>query len=319
MKLLFSSMRNEGPQILEWIAYHIAIGFDEIMIATNDCDDGSRELIEALSLVAPVHHLNNDDLEGKNPQQSAYAKLTRTEQFAQAKYLMILDADEFLNIHVKTKHLNALLPHLEDQDIMTINWACFGPDKETTWSQDWVTQRFTQRLPNTAVPSGTFKSLIANPNAFSGFKSHGPMRKKDGSDIKIKRDYGAVEILEYDNYHHSKLRRNNADFVCYELAQVNHYMTKSMPEYRLRIARGRGATPSKGDFKQRHDLRYFLDRTKNTLEDKTIFPALLGAKKRAAELLKNIEISEAYQHCLNLHKKRIKSAERSWDAHKYKI
>ena len=34
-------MRNEAPFILEWIAYHRAIGFDDFLIYSNDCSDGN--------------------------------------------------------------------------------------------------------------------------------------------------------------------------------------------------------------------------------------------------------------------------------------
>ena len=47
-KVLFSAMKNEAPFVLEWVAYHKVIGFDEIVIAFNDCDDGTAELLRAL-------------------------------------------------------------------------------------------------------------------------------------------------------------------------------------------------------------------------------------------------------------------------------
>jgi hypothetical protein len=46
--LLAATMPNEGPYILEWVAYHLAIGFTDIVICTNDCVDGSLALLERL-------------------------------------------------------------------------------------------------------------------------------------------------------------------------------------------------------------------------------------------------------------------------------
>ncbi len=34
-------MKNEGPYIVEWIAYHRAIGVDNFLIYTNGCEDGT--------------------------------------------------------------------------------------------------------------------------------------------------------------------------------------------------------------------------------------------------------------------------------------
>lgn len=39
---LFLCQRNEGLFLPEWISYHKAIGFDRIVIFSNDCSDGNR-------------------------------------------------------------------------------------------------------------------------------------------------------------------------------------------------------------------------------------------------------------------------------------
>ncbi|MGB8813172.1 MAG: glycosyltransferase family 2 protein, partial [Paracoccaceae bacterium] len=38
---IVTTMKNEGPFILEWIAYHRMIGVDDFLIYTNDCSDGT--------------------------------------------------------------------------------------------------------------------------------------------------------------------------------------------------------------------------------------------------------------------------------------
>ena len=39
-------MKNEGPYILEWLAYHRIVGFEDFLIYTNDCEDGTTEILE---------------------------------------------------------------------------------------------------------------------------------------------------------------------------------------------------------------------------------------------------------------------------------
>ncbi len=46
---LVSAMRNEGPFLLEWIAYHRVIGVDRIVVVSNGSTDGSDELCTALA------------------------------------------------------------------------------------------------------------------------------------------------------------------------------------------------------------------------------------------------------------------------------
>ena len=41
--------KNEGAFQMEWIAYHKTIGFTDIVILSNDCEDGSDEMLDHLS------------------------------------------------------------------------------------------------------------------------------------------------------------------------------------------------------------------------------------------------------------------------------
>lgn len=47
--------KNEYPYILEWIAWHKLCGFDKIIIADNDSDDGTRELLQALDDLGEIN------------------------------------------------------------------------------------------------------------------------------------------------------------------------------------------------------------------------------------------------------------------------
>ena len=47
-KLVLSTMKNEGPFVLEWVAHHRAIGFDGFVIFSNDCTDGTDRILDRL-------------------------------------------------------------------------------------------------------------------------------------------------------------------------------------------------------------------------------------------------------------------------------
>ena len=53
--------KNEGAFEMEWIAYHKTIGFTDIVILSNDCEDGSGEMLDHLSKSGEIIHLRNDD------------------------------------------------------------------------------------------------------------------------------------------------------------------------------------------------------------------------------------------------------------------
>ena len=47
--VLLSSMKDEGPFVLEFVAHHRVLGFDAIHIASNDCTDGTDLLLDVLA------------------------------------------------------------------------------------------------------------------------------------------------------------------------------------------------------------------------------------------------------------------------------
>lgn len=46
--LLISTVKNEGPNILEWVAHHLCIGFTHIQIYQNDSEDGTQKTLRTL-------------------------------------------------------------------------------------------------------------------------------------------------------------------------------------------------------------------------------------------------------------------------------
>ena len=96
-----TTQKNEGAFLLEWIAYHKIIGFTDIVILSNDCEDGSDEMLDHLSKSGEIIHLRNDGPYDDRGIQFAALKLAdRQKAVKEADWIMHLDIDEFLNIHV---------------------------------------------------------------------------------------------------------------------------------------------------------------------------------------------------------------------------
>ena len=47
-KVIITTMKNEAPYILEWVAHHLVIGFDHIVVLTNDCTDTTNAILTRL-------------------------------------------------------------------------------------------------------------------------------------------------------------------------------------------------------------------------------------------------------------------------------
>jgi hypothetical protein len=57
--LIVTCVRNEAPLLLEWIAYHQAIGFTDFLLYSNDCDDGTDALLDRLAQMGVIAHVPN--------------------------------------------------------------------------------------------------------------------------------------------------------------------------------------------------------------------------------------------------------------------
>ncbi|MEL6517088.1 MAG: glycosyltransferase family 2 protein, partial [Pseudomonadota bacterium] len=57
---LIATARNEGPFLLEWVAYHRAIGFDHIVVLSDTSEDGSEALLDKLASTRAITHIPAD-------------------------------------------------------------------------------------------------------------------------------------------------------------------------------------------------------------------------------------------------------------------
>src|SRR5438876_11127457 len=85
----------KDPYILEWVAHHLATGFTDIAICTNDCVDGSPALLDRLHELGLVTHLVNEVGPHDKAQLAAYARIEKLPVLREVDWAMVLDADEF--------------------------------------------------------------------------------------------------------------------------------------------------------------------------------------------------------------------------------
>ena len=53
-----STMKNEGPYILDWVAHYKTLGFDHILVCTNDCTDPTVDILLRLQELGYVTQHN---------------------------------------------------------------------------------------------------------------------------------------------------------------------------------------------------------------------------------------------------------------------
>ena len=69
--------KNEGPYVLEWVAFHRVLGIERFFIADNNSSDETTVLLAALARAGIVDHLPFPSVPGQPPQPLAYEEILR--------------------------------------------------------------------------------------------------------------------------------------------------------------------------------------------------------------------------------------------------
>jgi len=148
---IVASVRNEGLYLVEWLAYHRAIGIQEFFIFCNDNDDGSDRLLNLLAEEQIITLLNNQ-MRGKSisPQLKAYDyAFSFLPDVLDCKWSFVLDIDEYFVFN------NRVFGGVDDYlawheyyevDAIACNWVNIGPSRQVCWNNELLTKRFTQQL-----------------------------------------------------------------------------------------------------------------------------------------------------------------------------
>lgn len=147
--LLIATMKNEGPFLIEWVAWHRLVGFDDILVAQNDSNDLTKEMLICLHSIGAVHFIENSDASGAlvptNHQGRAYLRATANPLYAASDWAMTLDGDEFLAITTGAGQIKDLIAELgADVDQIYIHWSNIGSGGFTTFEDVLVTARFNE-------------------------------------------------------------------------------------------------------------------------------------------------------------------------------
>lgn len=146
--LLVATVKDEGPNILEWLAWHRLIGFTDFMIFENDSSDLTDRVLRTLDRAGLVTYLANSFRKGAVAppfQNRAYRRAARHPLYAEATWCMTLDGDEFLWVGAPGGTVQGLVASVPDgTDEIRINWRVFGSSGLKQLDDRLVTERFVQ-------------------------------------------------------------------------------------------------------------------------------------------------------------------------------
>jgi len=234
-------MRNEGPFIVEWVAWYKMLGFKNIVVVTNNCTDHSPQLLDALQAAGWLYHLRHDVPPGNPITPAKLALAKRHPRVRRANWVLVCDVDEFLVIHKGGGLLTDLVGTGDPAFLgMSINWKVFGTAGIDQFHDEPVhRQFFAANAPNRGL-SRFVKSVFRKPDWFKIMGEHGPRRL----DLAAAGQAWGAPGMAWVNARGDVVPRWTPDgeYVrmigyedgAHEVAQMNHYMLRSVETYSLK-------------------------------------------------------------------------------------
>ncbi len=296
--LLVATVRDEGPFLLEWAAYHLSIGFTALVVCTNDCVDASPALLDELGRLAPVTHLRTRTVPGGKPQLEAYAQAQALLQVAEADWAMVLDADEFLNVHVGSGQVTDLIDAVPSATAFLVNWRLFGSSGHESWRPGFVAERFTRAAQRDSGVNLPFKTLFRSLDAYQcKLMPHQPRYPYPARLGELRYVDGAGERLPpyFADESRDSFLQSEPGSVRWTLAQVNHYNTRSRDDYFVKHRRGGGLAI---DWDREASWAVF---DRNEEEDLSLSLKLEATRATVARWLRHDALAECHARCCRLY------------------
>ncbi len=311
--LIVATMKNEGPYVLEWVAHHLSIGVDGILVFTNDCDDLTDRMLDRLEQIAPVFHRPNPkslfpDRGNWQVMALRYARLFSV--YKDAGWIYHTDADEFLQVHVGDGVLEDFHSAASDRagrfDAVSFTSIPFSSGGHKELEDRPVVEQFTcLNKPYARLRSensqaiNAIKTMYRNDVAFDLRRNHRPLMKEFSAAGLVWID-GSANVLP-PQFTDGKDKAIDA-IGSTELAQMNHYAIKSAEAFLIKLERGDVAGVSRLDSDSKYWENY------NTVGDADArFAAMRPTTRRLLdEFAADPILGEMHEQSFAIHKAKAK-------------
>lgn len=297
-------VKNEGPFLLEWIAFNRLIGITDFLFYSNDCTDGTDRLLDALAAHNILQHLPNP-AEGRNYQMEALKDARRKDIVANADWVWVADVDEFLNIHTGDHTISALIAACGNPQAISINFQFFANDGIADYVDSPVIEQFT-RSHNPDLWCGEtaieVKSLMRQDFPLQYFGAHRPFFKgglppkrrptwTDSSGREVPHKF----LVAANPRRIRKFPASGAR----EFATLNHYALRSLDSYLVKNDRGDVNRENRA-----FDDTYWRERNDPAWEDTSISRYLPDLKEEMERLMALETIRSLHEESVRLHKEK---------------
>ena len=299
---IVTTMKNEGPFILEWLAYHRVLGVDDFLIYTNDCTDGTDALLDLLQAKGLVQHRNNPFRAMDLKPQHAALQAAESEPLIQtADWVICMDVDEFINIKAGNGRLSDLYAALPDANMISMTWRLFGNGDTDGFKDRFVTEQFSRCAPElTRKPHHAwgFKTLFRKTGIFKKLGVHRPKGLKPDLWDQIHWFNGSGKPMPMEMLRNSW--RSTLTTYGYDLVSLNHYAVRSAESFLVKRDRGRVNHVDRDQ-----GMNYWFRMNFNADQDRSIQRMIPALQAEYDRLLADPQIRAAHDHSVACHRRRI--------------
>ncbi|KIN70659.1 Glycosyl transferase, group 2 family protein [Sulfitobacter noctilucae] len=299
---IVTTMKNEGPFILEWIAYHQAIGVKDFLVYTNDCDDGTDTMFNLLQSKGIVQHRQNPFREmDLKPQHAALQAAENEQIMKKADWIICMDVDEFINIKVGKGHLRDLYEAIGNANMISCTWRLFGSSDLDNYEDDFTIKRHTKCAPEYSPKphqAWGFKTLFRNNGIFKKFGVHRPKGLRPQLWDQINWVNGSGEMIAKTEFRNSW--RSTSSTYGYDLVSLNHYAVRNAESFLVKRDRGRVNHVDRDQGEA-----YWFRMNNNATEDLSIQRRIPMMERKLKKLMADPEIAAQHKRCVDAHQAKI--------------
>ncbi len=292
-------VKNEGPFLLEWIAFHRVIGVTDFLFYSNDCSDATDTLLDKLEEHGLVAHLPNPAT-NRNYQMQALKAARRHPLIKQADWVWVADVDEFLNIHVGDHTIPALIDACQNPKAISITFQFFASGGIETYEDKPVISQFLHShnpdiwCSDTAIE---VKSLVRGDFPLDYYGAHRPFHDDEKEKPAWADGSGRMVPAPFRRCANKRRIRAFPARGARQFATLNHYALRSLDSYLVKNDRG--------DVNREHrafDDTYWRERNDAAYLDDSILRYLDALKVEMDRLKALPGVGDLHEEAVALHK-----------------
>lgn len=300
---IITTMKNEGPFILEWLAYHRAIGVTDVLVYTNDCTDGTDRMLDLLQARGLVQHRDNPfrATPGVMPQHAALQAAETEECVRGAAWAICMDVDEFINVKLGDGTLAALYTAMGEANMISLTWRLFGNADVHRFEDRFVTEQFTLCAPELIRKphqAWGFKTLFRTIDLYRKLGVHRPKGLRPDLWGEVRWLNGSGRPMPERMYRNGW--RSSLETYGYDWVQLNHYAVRSAESFLVKRDRGRVNHVDRDQ-----GLNYWFRMNHNAGEDLSIRRMLPAARAEFDRMMADPAIRAAHEASLAAHREKI--------------